>query len=420
MDGNGSRMGRRALLGLGAAGAVSLLGRRLAMIGEARAEEAQKKARSCIVLWMNGGPSHIDTLDPKPGTKVAGPFKAIKTSAPGVQISEHLPQVAAQAHRLAILRGMSSKEGSHERGQYLLHTGYAPNPTVEHPALGSYASQAAGTTGELPAFVSLGGPSAGGGYLGVQHGPMVVAEPGSMPRHVAYPPHVDDARFRRREAALAAMEADFAARTGDAKVTGRRAVHDRAVSMLRSPKLRAFDIGEEPEAVRAAYGDTAFGRGCLTARRLVEAGVRYIEVVLDGWDTHEDNFERTKKLMGALDPAMASLLLELGNRGLLDSTLVVWMGEFGRTPRITGRDGRDHHPQAWSAVLAGGGIRGGIVHGETDAEGGKVVKDATPVPDLFATIAAQIGLEPLATYDTPLGRPMSLTDGGTPIAALAR
>lgn len=420
-----SRVGRRAFLQIGAAGAASLLGWRLAGLGEARADAAPQKsppaAKACIVLWMNGGPSHIDTFDPKPGTKVGGPFKAIKTSAPGIQICEHLPQVAREARRLAIVRGMSSKEGSHQRAQYLLHTGYAPNPTVEHPALGSHVSQALGDpAAELPAFVSLGGLSAGGGFLGVQHGPLIVQDPGAMPRNVAMPPHVNEERFGRREAALAALEGDFAARTGDARVAGRRAVHDKAVRMMQSAKLRAFDVAEEPEAVRAAYGDTAFGRGCLTARRLVEAGVRYVEVVLDGWDTHDNNFERVKKQMGTLDPAMATLLRELDERRLLDSTLVAWMGEFGRTPRVSGREGRDHHPQAWTAVLAGGGIRGGIAHGETDGEGARVVKDGTSVPDLFATMAARLGLDPLATFDTPLGRPISLTDSGTPVAALMR
>ncbi|HSN99330.1 MAG TPA: DUF1501 domain-containing protein [Candidatus Nanopelagicales bacterium] len=436
MSGDGTLLDgrRRALLGAAgaaaAAGAASLLGRRLFGLAEARAADSPPptgarapapRAKHCIVLWMNGGPSHLDTFDPRPGTTWGGPFKAIKTRAPGVSISEHLPQVAAEAHRLAIVRGMTSREGSHQRAQQLLHTGHTPNPTVEHPALGAYISHAAGgAAGALPAFVSLGGPSAGGGFLGVQHAPLIVQDPGSMPRHIALPPHVDDARFTRREAALAAQESDFAARTGDIRVAGRRAVHDRASRMMRSPELRAFDASEEPEATRAAYGDTPFGRGCLTARRLVEAGVRYIEVVLDGWDTHDDNFDRVKRLSGVLDPAMAALLRDLAARGLLDTTLVVWMGEFGRTPRISGRDGRDHWPAAWTAVLAGAGIRGGIAHGETDAEGGRVVKDPTSVPDLFATIAAQLGLEPLATFDTPLGRPISLTDGGTPVAALIR
>jgi uncharacterized protein (DUF1501 family) len=237
---------------------------------------------------------------------------------------------------------------------------------------------------------------------------------------VAYAPNVDAARFDRRLAALTALDGEFAARTGDPKIAGRRAVQDRAVRMMRSPRLAAFDLSSEPERVKAAYGDSQFGRGCLTARRLVEAGVRCVEVVLDGWDTHRDNFTRTKGLMGVLDPAMATLLRELDERRLLDSTLVVCMGEFGRSPRINGDEGRDHHPAAFSAVLAGGGIRGGVVHGQTDAEGAKVVAGATGVQDLFATLAAQTGLDPEKSFDTPVGRPIALTDGGTPIAALRR
>ena len=417
-------MGRRAFVRIGAAGVATLVCGRLFAPRGALADTpagGAAAAKACIVLWLNGGPSHIDTFDPKPGTKAGGPFKAIKTSAPGVMIGEHLPQFAAEAHRLAILRGMSSKEGSHQRAQYLLHTGYAPNPTVDHPALGGYVSQQLGDpAAELPAFVSLGGPSAGGGFLGVQHGPLIVQTPGAMPRDVGLAVNVDEARFGRREAALAILEEELAARTGDPKVHGRRAVHDKAVRMMRSPRLAAFDVSSEPEQVRKAYGDTAFGRGCLTARRLIEAGVRYVEVVLDGWDTHRDGFERTKRLMGALDPAVATLLRELEARKLLDATLVACLGEFGRTPRINGDEGRDHHPQAWSAVLAGGGIRGGVVHGKTDAEGGKVVEGATSVADLFATIAARIGLDPTKTFDTPLGRPISLTEDGTPIAAVMK
>jgi uncharacterized protein (DUF1501 family) len=170
--------------------------------------------------------------------------------------------------------------------------------------------------------------------------------------------------------------------------------------------------------VRSAFGDTAFGKGCLTAARLVSSGVRFVEVTLDGWDTHQNNFERTKRLMGILDPAMSALLDELDRRGLANETLVVWMGDFGRTPRINPNDGRDHHPAAWSAVLAGAGIRGGVAHGETDADGAKVVKDAVPVPNLLATIATVLGLDPGDTAVSPAGRPIALTDHGVPVKPL--
>jgi uncharacterized protein (DUF1501 family) len=387
----------------------------------ARADEGVKraaKAKSVILLWMNGGPSHVDTWDPKQG-KVAGPFKAIKTRAPGVLVNEHLPELAGMANELAIVRGMTSKEGNHQRAQYLLRTGYAPNPTVIHPTLAAWVSKRMGEPSSgLPASVSIGGPSLGAGFFGVEYGPFVVAA-GQMPPNVGFGPGVDASRFEARRKVLDEMEAGFAAKTGDAKVTGRRALYTKADRLMHAAALDAFDVSKEPERVRAAFGDTAFGKGCLTAARLVQSGVRFVEVTLDGWDTHKDNFERTKKLMGTLDPAMSSLLRELAARGRKD-TLVVCMGEFGRTPAINGNDGRDHHPAAWSAVLAGAGVRGGVAHGETDARGDKVVKDAVSVPDLLATIATLLGLDPADTVSSPAGRPIALTDHGSAVRALLR
>jgi hypothetical protein len=376
------------------------------------------QAKSVILLWMNGGPSHIDTWDPKQG-KVAGPHKAIKTSAPGVMISEHMPQLARVASKLAVVRGMTSREGNHQRAQYLLRTGYAPNPTVLHPSLAAWVAKRLGEpkTG-LPASVSLGGPSVGAGFFGVQYGPFVVQTPGQLPQNVGHGPGVDDARFEARKGLLGGLEASFAAQTGDAKVEGRRELYGKADRLMHASALKAFDASEEPEAVRASYGDTSFGRGCLTAARLVASGVKFVEVTLDGWDTHQDVFGRTERLMGILDPAMSGLLVDLERRGLAASTLVVWMGDFGRTPTINANDGRDHHPAAWTAVLAGAGIRGGVVHGETDALGSRVVKDAVTVPDLLATIATPLGLDPADMAQSPAGRPIMLTDGGTPVRAL--
>ena len=376
------------------------------------------KAKHVIVLWMNGGPSHIDTWDPKTGA-TGGRHKAIATSARGVRISEHMPLLARSAERLAIVRGMTSKEGNHVRAQYLLHTGYAPNPTVQHPAFGAWMSKDLGEPDSgLPAFVSLNGASAGGGFFGVQHGPFIVRAGGELPGDSTLAPDVDDARFAARQKLLGDLEGSFAARTGDAKVEGRRALYAKADKLMHASALAAFDVGKEPAATLKAFGDSAFGRACLTAVRLVGSGVRHVEVTLDGWDTHKNGFERTKGLMTQLDPAMSGLLAELEHRGLLKDTLVVWMGEFGRTPRINGDEGRDHFPAAWSAVLAGAGILGGIAHGETDAEGATVVRDAVTVPNLLATIATTLGLRPDETVMSPAGRPISLTDGGTPVRAL--
>jgi uncharacterized protein (DUF1501 family) len=416
-----SAFGRRQVLRIGTSAFFgALVARALAPRGAlAAATPPPPRVRACILLWLNGGPSHIDTFDPKPGRPTGGPFKAIKTRAPGMTLSEHLPLLADRGDRIAVVRSMSSREGNHVRAQYFVHTGYTPNPTVVHPSLGAWTCARLGDpAAELPAFVSIGGPSFGAGFLGVQNGPFVVQKAGAPPADVALQPAVDRARFERRRAALDAMEERFARATGDPKVEGRRQVYAKAVRLMQAPKLDAFDLEAETEATRTAYGDTDFGRGCLVARRLVERGVRFVEVVLDGWDTHQNDFARTKALMGTLDPALSGLLDDLRARGMLASTLVACMGEFGRTPRINANDGRDHWPQAWSAVLAGGGIRGGAVHGATDDDGAKVTGPPTSVPDLLATIATQLGLDPAHTETTPAGRPISVIDDGHPIRAL--
>jgi uncharacterized protein (DUF1501 family) len=377
------------------------------------------KAKAIVLLWLNGGPSHVDTWDPKPGRPTGGPFKSIPTRAPGISISEHLPHVAEIADRLAVVRGMSSREGNHQRAQYLLHTGYIPNGSIEHPSLGAWMSSKLGSDkDELPAFASIGGPSFGPGFLGVQNAPFVLPKAGGVPANAGLPPGVDEARFERRASGLEMLENRFAQETQDPMVAGRRAVYAKAVRLMHSPKMATFDLSSEPDSVRAAYGESDFGKGCLLARRLVENGVKFVEVVLDGWDTHRDAFTREQKLMGMLDPAMAALVKDLEQRGLLSSTIVACMGEFGRTPKINGNDGRDHHPGAWSAVLAGGGIKGGVVHGETDADGDKVVRDPETVADLMATMVSLMGLDPTASVMTPIGRPIAITDQGTPMRAI--
>jgi len=413
-------LGRRWFLRVGTSAVFGGLVARWSSRRVAAAAEAHGvRANACILLWLNGGPSHIDTFDPKPGRPTGGRFKAIKARAPGMTLNEHLPRLAERGDRLAIVRSMSSKEGNHARAQYYVHTGYAPNPTVVHPSLGAWTCALLGSeAADLPAFVSIGGPSFGAGFLGVQNGPFVLAKAGAPPADVAAPRGIDRARFARRQAALDAMEQRFSEQTGDAKVEGRRHVYAKAIRLMQTPRLDAFDLAGETEATKRAYGDTDFGRGCLVARRLVERGVKFVEVVLDGWDTHQNGFDRNKALMATLDPAFAGLLDDLNARGIFKTTLVGCMGEFGRTPRINATDGRDHWPQAWSAVLAGGGVRGGIVHGGTDEDGANVVGPETKVPDLLATMASQLGLDPEHTEATPAGRPISVTDDGTPIRAL--
>ena len=411
---------RRGFMKVGIGGMFSLM---MSQWLDPRIAEAQggpkPKAKACILLWMNGGPSHLDTFDPKPGAATGGPTKSIKTSISGVEISQNLPQLAEMANRLAIVRGMTSREGNHARAQYLMHTGYAPNGQLQHPSFGAWVSQELGDPKfDLPHFVSISGPSIGAGFLGVQHGPFVVQNPQLPPQNVAYARNVDTERFKVRTEALNILESQFHAETGDAKVKGRKDVYGKAIQMMHSPRLKAFDLSDEPESVKKAYGDTNFGRGCLMARRLVETGVKFVEVVLDGWDTHQDNFNRVARNCGTVDPAMASLIKDLADRKMLDSTLVIWMGEFGRTPRINANEGRDHYPQAWNAVLAGGGVRTGIVHGATDAEGAKVVDKQVAVPDFFATVSTLLGMNPQKFVMTPVGRPIAITEKGTPVQDL--
>lgn len=407
-------LSRRNLLALGGSGlAGSLVGSAILAPSDARADGAHKpKVTSCIVLWMQGGPSHIDTFDPK--KKAAGPAKDIATKAEGVRISEHLALLAEQMDKVALVRGMTSKEGAHARAQELAHTGHPPNPTVRAPSLGSWVVRERGPSDlDIPSFVSLGGPSHGGGFFGNAFDPFIVQRPGELPENLAPARAVSSKRLQARKALLAKLDEQFASRSGDPQVKARRDLYARAERMMHASATNAFEVSSESESVRSAYGDSDFGRGCLVARRLVEAKVPFVEVTLDGWDTHENNFERVEGLLGDVDPAMSTLIRELEERSLLDSTLIVWMGEFGRTPRINGREGRDHYPGAFSVALAGGGIRGGAVFGVTDEEGAEVVEGAVTVPDLIATVGWRLGVDPGIIAWTPQGRPINSSAEGT-------
>ncbi|MBI3893533.1 MAG: DUF1501 domain-containing protein [Candidatus Wallbacteria bacterium] len=412
------RLGRRGVLKLGLAGIVGAL-LPDALVRSAFAGAPPAKAHSLIVLWLAGGPSHIDTFDPKPGARTGGPFKAIPTAAAGLSLSEHFPQLAEQARQVALVRSMTSNEGSHGRGTYYLHTGYVPTPTARHPGLGAIVSKEVGDAkSALPNFISLGGPSVGGGLLGQDYSPFIVqAKPGKPVEFLAPPKDVDPARFDARLKLSARMDEAFARAGGVEDARTHQALFARARRLMDSPLTRAFVTDDEPAAVQAAYGQSDFGQRCLVARRLVEAGVRAVEVTLGGWDTHQDNFTRTKDLMGQLDPAFASLLKDLAARDLLSKTLVLCLGEFGRGPDINPRDGRDHHPKAFSVALAGGGTRGGVVLGSTDAEGRAVTSRPVTVPELFATVCALMGIDGKKVYMAG-DRPVPLVNKGRTIAEI--
>jgi Protein of unknown function (DUF1501) len=380
------------------------------------AGDLRKEGRALILLWMQGGPSQLETFDPKPGTDNGGPTEAIETSVPGIRIAKGWEKTAQVMKHLALIRSMTNREGEHQRATYQLHTGYVPTGTVRHPSLGcAIAKDRAKVASDLPAAVSIG-PTIGSGFLGVDYEPFVVQNPGELPRNVATP--VATGRFNRRLNLLSRLETDFAARGGETAVADHQSLYEKTRKLILSPDVKAFEIAGESAETKALYGNDPFGRGCLLARRLVESGVTFVEVRSNGWDTHDDNFNRVAALSGQVDPAMAALITDLEQRGMLERTLVVWMGEFGRTPRINPRTGRDHYPRAFSVALAGGGVKGGQVIGETTPDGMAIKGDAVAVPDLFCSICKSLAVNPLAENISPLGRPMKIVDGGKPIEQL--
>jgi hypothetical protein len=402
------------LWGLGAA-----FGARAQAGGDLLAGKNPRPARSCVLLYMAGGPSHIDTFDPKPGRKTGGTFGAIPTAIDGARICEHLPRLAAQMKEVALIRSLTAREGNHERARHLMHTGYAPAGGSNHPAFGSMVAEARadGTRG-MPGYVSINGPGESAGFMPASYSPFPVQNPLKPVRYLARAKGLEEERFRDRLALWRKLEDHYAAGRGGDYARGRRAIGEQAALLMKSAGVGAFRVEDQPPAVREAYGKSEFGAGCLMARQLVEAGVPFVEVTLDGWDTHEANFERVKKLCGVLDQGMTALLHDLEQRGLLASTLVLWMGDFGRTPRINDRGGRDHFPACSSVLMAGGGIKGGQVVGSTDADGAEVRDRPVSVPDLYRTVAHVMDLNPDKLRTSPAGRPIKSVDGGSVISGL--
>ncbi|UUO07268.1 DUF1501 domain-containing protein [Blastopirellula sp. J2-11] len=409
---------------------------------QAAAEQPVK--RRCIVLWMSGGPSQMDTFDLKPGHANGGEYKEIETSVPGLKFSEHLPQLAKQADRLAILRGMSTKEGDHIRGSYLMHTGERPGGPLRYPAIGASLSKALGDPqADLPNFVAVNPNAAfsqasiGGGFLGPKYAATTVGQrtmvgpanptadaTGPVDLGVDYlqlPGEVSPERAEARMKLWRGQQESFLALRDAAAPKSHDTVFRRAVRMMNPAAAAAFDLHQEEDAVRESYGNGRFGQGCLIARRLIERGVPFVEVTHGadglGWDTHQANFAGVKTLSAELDQGWSTLMRELDERGLLDSTTILWMGEFGRTPQINANAGRDHFPDAWSCVLAGGGIAGGQAYGSTSEGGQEVVDGKTEVPDLIATLCAAVGVDPATENISPLSRPIKISEGA-PIRAL--
>jgi uncharacterized protein (DUF1501 family) len=420
---------RREFLGAGILGTLGLALSPMMQTLLASADNDKKRAKACILIWLNGGPSHIDTFDPKPGAETNGPFKAIDTKVEGMKFSEHLPKLAEQARHFAIIRSLTSKEADHDRAFYYLHTGNLRDETVDYPSLGSVAAHEwKDTESDLPSFVALNGGAPGGGFLGLDFDPYVVGNLDAPLENLTLPDGVDENRLGRRLEALDALNKVYGQKGDLAKMREHTKVHAKALKLRKSPALKAFDLTAEKKTTLAAYGIPesvpegqpmpTFGKACLLARRMIEHGVRFVEVTLDGWDTHADNFNAVQNLCKELDPALAALTADLADRGLLETTLVLCMGEFGRTPTINPQMGRDHWSEAFSMLAAGGGVKGGQVIGASDDKGEKVKDKPVTIPDLYASVLTAFGVDPKFTYHTPSGRPIKLAGKGEVVKEL--
>lgn len=380
------------------------------------AEELKQQGRSMILLWMAGGPSHLETFDPKPKSSGSGELKSIPTSVSGIDISENWKNTAKVMQDVALIRSMTNKEGNHQRASYQMHTGYIPSGSVKHPSLGSNIAREIGNRElDIPTIVSVGSTN-GAGFLGVDYEPFNVTSPGSIPNNVAAT--VPQKRYQKRLGLLGRLDAEFAGRGGEIVVQNHNKIYNKASSLVLSPQTKVFDLSQESAALREQYGDNNFGKGCLLARRLVEAGSSFIEVRSNGWDNHQNISEVITPISKQVDTGMAALISDLKQRGMLDRTLVVWMGEFGRTPKINARAGRDHYPRVFSAAMAGGGIKGGQVIGASTADGSAVKDRPVTTTDLFSSICHSLKVDPRKENMSPLGRPMKIVDGGKVVTEL--
>jgi hypothetical protein len=386
----------------------------------ASTESLRNRGMACILLWMQGGPSQFETFAPKPEHENGGETRAIGTRVGGIQIAENMPRCAQVMQDLAVLRSLTSREGNHQRATYLLHHGYLPMGGVDFPTLGAHVADRIGNAAcQLPSYVRVGGRLAnagGGGFLGVDYDPLVLQSAQKPPANTKLATSAQ--RTTRRLQLLSSLQDDFAASAGAQIVADQRKLVQQAMTMIRSTHMEAFDLQHEPQNMRDAYGEGEFAAGCLLARRLVEQGVTFVEVSLRGWDTHQDNFSRTRQLAAQTDQPLAQLITDLKQRGMLDRTLVIWMGEFGRTPQINPRGGRDHYPKAFSGVLAGGGVQGGQIIGRTNPAGTEVIDRPIGVNDLFTTIYHTLGIDARHENTSRIGRPIKLVDGGEVVQEL--
>ena len=385
------------------------------------AAQSTGKAKHVIYLFMQGAMSHLDTFDPKTHPDTKGETKAISTSVSGIKIADTLPNLAKIMNQLAVIRGMTTETGAHEQGQYLMRTSYKQIASTRHPFLGSWLHKMDGKLNpDLPGSVTIGGanrhPRAG--FMKAVYSPAPVGNAKNGLENTKPPGYLSESQFDKRQRLINKFERGFRARYQHDEVQSYIDFYREATKLMKSQDLKAFDINEESKETRTAYGENGIGQGCLLARRLVEKRVRFIEVDFGSWDNHRDIFTTIPDKAGQLDKALSTLLKDLKSKGLLNETLVVVGTEFGRTPKINQNAGRDHHPGAFSCVLAGAGIKGGQVWGASDEKGQSVEDGHTSPADLNATIATALGLPIDKEIFSPAGRPFKVAHDGTPIKEL--
>jgi len=382
------------------------------------AAQLKKNHKSAILLWMSGGPSTIDIWDLKPGASTGGPFKQISTAG-DVQICEHMPMTAKVMDKLSIIRSMSTSEADHNRGRYYMHTGYKPVLNIEHPSYGSVMSHELIDQRpdlQIPPFVSVGGGSVGPGFLGMAWAPFVVNSNGQV-RNLDM--GIDESRLMQRMTALSLIEKSFISQNRGSAAEEHAKVLDKTLNLMTSSQMDAFKVNKEPKEVQDRYGTDGFAKGCLMARRLVESGVPFVEVDYGGWDNHQNIFttlQNTK--LPLIDKAISALVEDLNQRGLLQDTAIIWMGEFSRTPRINGNTGRDHWARAWSVVVGGAGMKTGIAVGKTNDDGTSVETEPYTSQDVMASVCKALGISLETTFTSKSGRPMKIANGGKVIKEL--
>lgn len=386
--------------------------------------KGSSSAKRVIYIYLDGGMSHIDTFDLKPNWKDQGPVEGIKTNITGLKIAAYFPKLAKHMNKLAIIRSMSSHQGAHEPGKYFLHTSYEQRGTLQHPGLGAWLNHLSGSTNTtLPGNIRIGGSNnlpGGCGFLDAKYDPLHLGNPyGGLPHSTLH--HSTTAHDLQERLELAKlMDLSFHREYTSKSIQSYTDVYKDAAKLMFSQDLEAFNLDLESAKMQNHYGakSSTFGAACLLGRRLIESGVSFVQLTANGWDTHNNNHDDLDSLTNTIDGPLAALLDDLEMRGLLEDTLVVVGTEFGRSPKIDANLGRSHHPQAFTCLMAGGGIRGGQIYGATDERGHSVTENPVTIPDFNATIAHALGLPIDDVVYSPTGRPIHIADKGRPILAL--